>query len=180
MIILFGLLQVNGQKRFELSVAGTSLDLEGKSVVGFVSEFDFTKEQVRRGWWKYARQFGNPSDMRTYYEVKIPAGATDGNVDLVIYTQTLAEAGKTLFKLGLKEEKYKAQAEELIKVFKKDFYIQFYLAELKLKELEAEKFSSQYESAVEEEEKSDALTLLNGKKEEIEFLKEEIRKVEQG
>ena len=159
-------------------VSPTSLDLESKSVVGFGTEFDFTKEQVRRGWWKYARQFGNPSDMRTYYEVTIPADATDGNVNLVIYTQTLVE-GKTIFKLGLKEEKYKSQAKELMRVFKKDFYIQFYLEQLKTKELEAQKFSSQYESAVGEEEKSAALILLDAKRDEIEFLKEEIRKIEQ-
>ncbi|MEP1095331.1 MAG: hypothetical protein ABJG78_09495, partial [Cyclobacteriaceae bacterium] len=66
------------------------------------------------------------------------------------------------------------------RVFKKDFYIQFYLDELKLKELEAEKYSSQYESALQDEEKSVALTLLNSTKQEMELLKEEIRKVEQG
>ncbi|MEP5611852.1 MAG: hypothetical protein ABJP45_06355 [Cyclobacteriaceae bacterium] len=178
-VILFGFLQVNGQKRFDLTINGTSLDLDGESLTGFGSEFDFTRDEVRKGWWKYARQFGSPLDMRTYYEVTIPAAASDGNVDLLVFAQTIEEGGKTLFKIGLKEEKYKTQAKELLRVFKKDFYIQFYLAELKLKELAAQKYSSQYETALQEEEKSAALTLLNSTKQEMEFLKEEIRKVEQ-
>ncbi len=156
----------------------TSLGLEGKILTGYVSSFDFSREEVRRGWWKYARQFGNPIDMREFYKVKIPSTTTDGNVDLTIYSQTLADASATKFKIGLEEKKYKVQVEELLKDFKKDFYIQHYLGELKLKELEAEKYSSQYESALDDEDKSEALNNLNSKREEIERLKEEIRKVE--
>lgn len=175
---MFGFLSVSGQKRFDLAVKGASLDLDGKGLAGFASEFDFTREEVRKGWWKYARQFGSPLDMRTYYKVTIPATATDGNVDLLVFTQTIEEGGKTQFMIGLKEEKYKAQAEELLRVFKKDFYIQFYLGELKLRELEAEKYADQYESALLEGEKFAALTLLNTTKQEMELLKEEIRKVD--
>ncbi|MEP1095045.1 MAG: hypothetical protein ABJG78_08030, partial [Cyclobacteriaceae bacterium] len=113
-IILFGFLQVTGQKRFDLAIKSTSIDLDEKGLAGFGSEFDFTRDEVRKGWWKYARQFGNPLDMRTYYEVTIPAAASDGNVDLLVFAQTIEEGGKTLFKIGLKEEKYKSQAKELL------------------------------------------------------------------
>jgi hypothetical protein len=178
-IILFGASNLNAQKAFDLEVKDTSLNLDGKSVVGYLTEFDFTREEVRKGWWKYARQFGSPLDMRTYYLVKISSETTDGNVDLSIYSQALEEGGKAFFKLGVEEEKYKVQVEELIKVFKKDFYIKFYLAELSLKEVEAEKYSGQFASAVLGEEKSEALNALNLLREEIEWLKEEIRKVEE-
>ncbi len=177
--ILFGITFVNAQKKFDLTIKPVTLNLEEKNLVGYGSEFDFPREQVRKGWWRYARQFGSPLDMREYYMVRVPSETTDGNVDLTIYAQALeAEAG-TSFSLGLEEEKYKVQVEELLKVFKKDFYIQYYLAELKLVELEAEKYSRQYESALEEEGKSEALNLLNTKREEIELLKKEIRKVEE-
>lgn len=170
---------VNGQKKFDLIVNETSLELEEKILTGYASMFDFTREEVRKGWWKYARQFGNPVDMREYYKVKIPSQTTDGNVDLTIFAQTLGEGGTVTFKIGLEEKKYKVQVEELLKVFKKDLYIQYYLAELKLKELEAEKYTSQYESALDDE-KYSILDSLTSKKREIELLKDEIRKLEKG
>jgi len=124
------------------------------------------------------KQNGSPLDMRTYYQVKIPSETNDGNVDLTIYSQTVEEGGKIIFKIGLEEKKYKVQVEELIKIFKKNLYIQFYLAELKLCELEAESIASEYASAVLDSKKDELLNVLTVKREVVEKLKEEVRKVE--
>ncbi len=166
------------QKKFDLSVNGIIFNIDGKKLVGYESSFDFTKEEVRKGWWRYVRSFGSPVDMRTYYLVKIPAQSTDGNVDLNIYAQTTGEKGPAKFKIGIEDKKYKVQVEELIKVFKKDFYIQYYLAKLKVKEEEAERIANDYASTSIDTEKEKLLTALNKKKEQVDWLKEEIRKIE--
>lgn len=176
---MFGLIQLNAQKKFDLDVESSTLDLDGKSLTGYSSSFDFTREETRNGWWKYARQFGSPLDMRTYYRVKIPSETTDGNVDLVIFTQAIEQNGQTVFSMGIEEEKYKIQVEELLKVFKREFYIQYYLDQLKLKENEATNYSEQYADTSITDEKDKILTQLNTAREAVERLKEEIRKVEE-
>ncbi len=172
---MFSCFLISGQKKFDLGLEATSFEAEGKTLTGYSSSFDFTRDEVRKGWWRYARKFGSPLDMRTYYKVKIPSETTDGNIDLWIYTQTINEAGVVTFHVGLEESKYKVQVEELLREFKKSHYIQFYLDELKLRELEAERLSSAYESALLDEEKEKALTDLKSKQNEIEKLKGEIR-----
>lgn len=166
-----------GQKNFNLDLNSASLNIDGNKLIGFNTTFDFNREEVRKGWWKYARKFGNPIDMRTYYVVTIPAESTDGNVDLTIYSQALDDTDPVVFSIGISDKKYKVQIEELLKEFKKDFYIQFYLNELKLKETEATGLSERYERALQDE-KNEVLDLLQANKESIESLKEEIRKVE--
>lgn len=175
---MFSFGEINGQKKFDLSVNGIVFKIDGKKLVGYESSFDFTKEEVRKGWWRYVRKFGSPVDMRTYYLVKIPAGSTDGNVDLNIYAQTTGDKAPAQFKLGIEDKKYKVQVEELLKVFKKDFYIQYYLSKLKIKEQEAESIANQYASTSINTEKEKILTSLNEKKEQVDWLLEEIRKIE--
>lgn len=175
---MFSFNVINGQKKFDLSANGIVFKIDGKKLVGYESSFDFTKEEVRKGWWRYVRAFGSPVDMRTYYLVKIPAQSTDGNVDLSIYAQTTGDGVPAQFKIGIEDKKYKVQVEELIKVFKKDFYIQYYLSKLKVKEQEAERIANDYASASEELQKEKLLSTLSSKKEQVDWLKEEIRKIE--
>lgn len=170
---------LSAQKSFDLQTNESNFSLAEKSLIGYQSSFDFSVEEVKKGWWRYARQFGSPLDMRTHYQVKIPAESTDGNVDLFIYSETFASDGKVQFRLGLENQKYKKQAKELLRDFKKDMYIQYYLGEIKLLEIEAEKLSRNYESAISKEEESSALSGLNQKKVETEKLKEKIREIEQ-
>ncbi|MEQ9402552.1 MAG: hypothetical protein RIM99_03110 [Cyclobacteriaceae bacterium] len=176
-VFLFSSGLIFGQKNFNLDLNSASLNIDGNKLIGFNTTFDFNREEVRKGWWKYARKFGNPIDMRTYYVVTIPAESTDGNVDLTIYSQALDDTDPVVFSIGISDKKYKVQIEELLKEFKKDFYIQFYLNELKLKETEATGLSERYERALQDE-KNEVLDLLQANKESIESLKEEIRKVE--
>ena len=178
-LILFGSLGLSAQKKFNLEREEISLNLAGKTLSGYQTTFDFSNEEVRKGWWRYAKQFGNPLDMRTYYEVKIPAETTDGNIDLVIYSETSQKNGTILFKVGLEDVRYKMQVEELIQDFKKGVYIQYYLGELKIKELEAEKLGNKYVSTSSNQDKERLLDHLNAKKEEMELLKKEIRKVDE-
>lgn len=175
---MLGCFGVVGQKKFDLTLSSSSLDLGEKQIDGISSAFDFTRDEVRKGWWKYAKRFGSPLDMRTYYEVKIPASLNEGNVDLKVFAQSIESGDQTDFKIGMAEDQYKTQAEALLKAFKKDFYIQYYLNEIKVIELEAAKYSGQYESAIDGDEKERLLSSIEQVKLKVEQLKEEIRKVE--
>lgn len=177
-VLLFAFGAGEAQKKFDLSVNGIVFNIDGKKLNGYETSFDFDREEVRKGWWRYVRAFGTPMDMRSYYLAKIPAQSTDGNIDLTIYAQTKGETVPVEFKIGIESDKYKAQVEELIKVFKKDFYIQYYLAKLRVKEQEAGRIASEYASSESDVDKEKLLTTLNAKKEQVDWLKEEIRKIE--
>lgn len=153
-------------------------EVAGQTVTGFQTTFDFGREEVRRGWWKYAKQFGNPLDMRSYYQVRIPAETTDGNLDLTIYSQTLLEESKIVFKLGLEDKKYKPQLEQLLVDFKRDFYIQHYLNEIHLVELSSARLSDEYAASSTSSNKDELLRDLQSKQAEIARLKGEIKVIE--
>ena len=167
-----------GQKKFDLSLKGGSLEIGGVSLTGYQTQFDFAREEVRKGWWKYARQFGNPLDMRTHYEVTVPSDHTDGNIDLKIYAQSVDGAEGSIFNVGIESEKYKVQVEELLKEFKRHFYIQYYVEEIKLKDLEAAGLSRKYESAKLDEDKQTALNDLNAVQREVDRLRKVIKMIE--
>ncbi|MEO1255432.1 MAG: hypothetical protein AAFY41_11190, partial [Bacteroidota bacterium] len=123
-VLLFISLLTFAQKRYDTSTSEAKITLEGKDLVGYETTFDFAREEVRKGWWKYAKAFGNPLNMKSYYKVTIPSETNEGNVDLEVYTQSIAgESGGTSFFLGLENEKYQQQALALIADFKKKFYI---------------------------------------------------------
>lgn len=167
-----------GQKSFDTKAAPAQLSLEGKTLNGYKTTFDFGWEKVRRGWWEYAREFSSPLNMKTYYKVTIPSETTDGNVDLVIFTQTTDGNGGTEFFLGLENEKYKKQALTMILDFKKGFYIDDLVEQIEDKQKKADDLSNEYRDAVMETEKQQILNQLNKLEEEIEQLKAEIKSIE--
>lgn len=129
-MLLFTLSSVFGQKKYTQEVKAQELILDGKALKGYTSNFGFEREEVRKGWWKYAKEFGNPLNMKSYYIVKIPAETTDGNVDMEVVTQTTSGKGGCNFFLGLSNETYKPQALAILLDFKKKFYISQLTAQL--------------------------------------------------
>ncbi len=175
--LLFAVLFSFGQKRFDSNIAAAQFDAGRISITGYKTGFDFEREDVRRGWWKYAKQFGNPLDMRIYYQVKIPSETTDGNVDLLIFSQTVYENGESVFSLGLENDKYDVQIQKLLVDFKSHFYINHYLREIKLKQLDAQRLSEEYATSFDQDKKKELLDSIKNKENEVEELKEQIRKI---
>lgn len=178
-LFLFVFTSVISQKKFNSSFEKTSFVIDGKTLTGYKTPFDFTREQVRKGWWKYSREFGNPLDMRKYYKVVIPASSNEGNVDVMIYAVTTEVNNKACsFFLGVKNQKYESQAVKLAKDFKKQFYIDFYLEKIERKQKEAEGLSEEYDGKKGRRKKKSILDALNEKRAEVDQLKELIKGIE--
>ncbi len=166
------------QKKYDSKAVSAQISLESKTLKGYKTSFDFSWENVRRGWWRYAREFGTPLNMKTYYKVTIPSSTTDGNVDLEIFTQTTDVNGGSEFFLGLENEKYKAQALALILDFKKKYYIDVLVATIDLNLEKADDMGDQYRGAATEKEKQELLKQMTELEKENEQLKEWIKEIE--
>lgn len=166
------------QNNYGTKTESTQLSLEGKTLRGYRTNFDYGWEEVRRGWWEYARKFGSPLNMKTYYKVTIPSETTDGNVDLEIFTQTTECKGGTDFFLGLENETYKEQALALLIDFKKSFYINDLVEEIEEKQKLADDLGDEYREMVLESRKQKLLQKINQLEKEVEALKERIKEVE--
>lgn len=177
-LLLFAAISVWSQKKFDNQITAASKSLEGKSLSGYSTQFDFDRESVRRGWWEYSREFGSPLNMKTYYKVKIPSTANEGNVDILIFTQTEAGTSGVVFFLGVESDQFKDQAKSLLQDFKKSFYIDDLLSQINDKQKSAKSLSDEYEDTVLDTKREELLSQITVLKDEIEKLKSEIRKIE--
>ncbi|MEP1034429.1 hypothetical protein [Ekhidna sp.] len=177
-VLLFVFSLTFAQKKYSSKAASSQLTLEGKTLTGYTTSFDFAREDVRKGWWKFAREFGSPLNMKTYYKVTIPSERTDGNVDLVIYTQSNDGNGGTMFFLGLENKTYKDQALTMILDFKKKFYINDLLAQIENNQSKSEKLSVEYRDSVIESKQQELLEKIADLESINQELKEQIKKIE--
>ncbi len=175
---MFVITSLFAQKKYSVEATSAQLSLEGKSLTGYRTNFDFAWEDVRKGWWKYAREFANPLNMKTYYKVTVPSSNTDGNVDLEIFTQSSDGQGGTDFFLGLENEKYKDQALSMLLDFKKEFYINDLLKQIASNQSESDKLSSAYRDTVIESERQKYLGQIKELEEANLSLKEQIKQIE--
>lgn len=177
-LFLFTLLVSFSQKKFEPKATSAQLSLEGKTLKGYTTNFDFGWEDVRRGWWEYARAFGTPLNMKTYYKVTVPSQINDGNVDIEIFTQTTDGNGGSDFFLGVENEKYDEQARTMILDFKKEFYIKDLVEQIEKKQEKADDLSDEYRDSVLETKKLELLNQISTIEKEIAQLRDRIKAIE--
>ena len=133
-LVLFSLI-LWGQS-FDKKITSDKLKLPDEEVAGYSTSFDFSQEKIRLAWWKYAKKFALPKNMRTHYEITIPA--TENARSVVIFTQSLGESKPSTFKLGIKtndmskeeKQKYSKQAKAMLLDFKRWYYLRHYEEEL--------------------------------------------------
>ncbi len=116
--------------------------------------------------------------MKTYYKVTIPAGSTDGNVDLEIFTQTTDGTGGTDFFLGLESKEYMDQALSMLLDFKKEFYINDLVTQIAANQSKSEKLSAAYRNTVIESEQQEFLNQITELEKLNKQLKEWIKEIE--
>lgn len=121
---------------FDSKITNATLQIGEGALPGFKTQFDFPPQNVEKGWWKYAKKFALPKNMRSHYEVTIPA--TNDSRSVVIYTTKEKSGNGTLFSLGLKQEgmseeektKFSGQARALLLDFKRWYYLREYEEQL--------------------------------------------------
>ena len=175
---MFACLSTIAQKKYSSEATSSQLTLEGKALIGYTTSFDFAREDVRKGWWRFAREFGSPLNMKTYYKVTIPSEQTDGNVDLEVFTQTTDGQGGTVFFLGLENKTYKDQALVMLRDFKKTFYINSLLEKIKSNQAKSEKLSSAYRNEVLEEKQQKLLNQISELARENQQFRDQIKVIE--
>lgn len=139
-LLLFAF-SLDAQKTFNLSIDEARLQIKGESISGYKTDFDFIRADVRYGWWKYIRKIGNPTDMRDYYEVKIPREIAGGDEDILVYTQSVEAEEFSTFLIGSEQKSYEDQVRELLIDFKRNFYIQYYVEQIEKLEKKAQAIS---------------------------------------
>lgn len=141
---MFGLFHCNAQGQFNAKVEQVSININGERRVGYKTVFDFSREEVRHSWWKYAKRFGRPINMKSYYKVIVPSSETDGNVDIEIIAQTSETTKGSIFFLGLENEAYKEQVKGILIDFKKDLYVKGLIREIKSIENKCSELAENY------------------------------------
>lgn len=178
-LFLFIFQQAKGQDSFDLNTEKVSRTLEGKTLQGYTTNVAFSREEVRRGWWEYARTFGAPLNMKEYYKIKIPSETNDGNVDLWIFTQSGESDGKgTAFFLGIENDQYLSQAHTMIRDFKRTFYIKQLTKQMDECITKTQALSKSYEKAILDTRKKELLNKIVALEAEVGVLKERVKKVE--
>ena len=120
---------------YDSKIVRSSLSLPSGEIKGFSTFFDFDEKKVERGWWKYAKKFAIPKNMRTHYQITIPA--TEDSRFVIIFTQKEARDLGTTFKLGLDtsplsdKEKYQDQAKSILLDYKRWYYLRHFEEQLK-------------------------------------------------
>lgn len=150
------------------------MTLEGKTLGGYTTEFSFTREEVRRGWWEFSKKFGTPLNMKAYYKVKIPSDYTDGNADLMIYSKTDPVEGGVRFFIGVTETEFRDQIKNLLVDFKREFYIKKIIDGIKSIELDCTEIARKYEDTKSEEMLDSLISL----RQEIDVMKSKIKAIE--
>ncbi|MEQ8881936.1 MAG: hypothetical protein RLQ12_20010 [Cyclobacteriaceae bacterium] len=120
----------------------TNLTIESNVYPGFKTFLDFDSKDVRKGWWKFSREFGKPVNMRRYYETTL---VHEEMMNVKVITRSVKFKEGTLFYLTLKndempkdqEQKYLKQVKTLLFEFKQEYYRSFLEDELKSLEKQA-------------------------------------------
>ncbi len=127
---------------YDTKIEEARLTIESSLYPGFKTFLDFDYEEVRKGWWKFARDFGKPVNMRKYYETTL-IHEEMANVKLI--SKSLKYGRGCMFYLTLKneevpaglEKKYLNQVKTLLFEFKQEYYLSFLQDELKTLEKQA-------------------------------------------
>lgn len=174
---MFGLFRCNAQSQFDAKVEHVSISIGGEKRVGYKTVFDFSREEVRHGWWKYAKKFGRPINMKSHYKVVVPSSETDGNVDIEIIAQTDETPKGSIFFLGLENKEYEEQVKKILIDFKKELYLKGALEKIQKNQKKAKVLSKAFSSSLSREEKSTLLDKLFSVEQKIETLKIKIKAI---
>ena len=165
------------QKKFDLKVNITEFDLEDMHLYGFETNFGFSRKEIRKGWWEFTKQYGKLTNMRSYYRLKISGRATGENTGLTIYFRSTEAPGGSRLEIGTEEKKYRNDLKDLLIAFKKDFYLRYYLDQLRRATASGERAGKAYPNILMPEEKNEWLEQLQMNQEKLHQLRTAIKAI---
>ncbi|XOV92705.1 MAG: hypothetical protein ACFHWX_21185 [Bacteroidota bacterium] len=150
-LLFLSIIKVTAQS-YTPKIEPSSLAIESNSFPGFKTFLDFDSKDVRKGWWKFAKEFGKPVNMRKYYETTL-IHEDMANVKLI--SKSVKFHDGTMFYLTLNnqgipsdlEKKYLGQVRNLLFDFKQEYYRSFLEEELQSLEKQAIKVTRQLDKA---------------------------------
>lgn len=140
-------------QRLDPEISETRLMISGASHAGFSTYFDQPANVIQKSWWRYAREFGRPLNMKTYYEVTIPSTENTGNVDLVLLSKTLVKGNGSTFFLTIADEQlpdnrktaYREQVRLILLEFKRVHFLDEMEELIQAQEKKVKKLSKEVE-----------------------------------
>lgn len=119
-------------QKFYPEITSERYTIAGSSRQGYSTLFDFEARTVRKGWWKFSKQFARPLNMKSYYQVTIPREMNNGNVDLILLSKSMKAGNYSKFFICLEDEQIAAsdatalrkQVLQLLQQFKQTFYLE--------------------------------------------------------
>lgn len=126
----FWLSQLAAQQ-FTPNIYEETLTVAGAARAGYITDFPFSAKEIEKEWWRFAKEFGRPLNMRSYYETTIPSEINSGTVDVILLSKTLRKGSGSQFFLSLKADKlpkdkkdeYFNQVKQIIQNFKQSIYL---------------------------------------------------------
>ena len=124
---------------FDRQISSGTVDVDGESIKGYQTHFDFNADRVEKGLWKFSHAFAKTTDLRTHHEISIPVEKSNQSIQLVAQVVNL-DGKSCLFKLSAKDsspEQVRSQLKDFIVQFKRYFYLEYYQQEIDLLEARA-------------------------------------------
>lgn len=126
------------------------LTFEGTAHEGVFSTFPERRNTLERQWWKYARDFSRPVNMKQYYRTTIPSEVNGSDVDIVLLSKTQKSGRGSRFFLALdpsgipkaKVASYQSQVKGILMGFKRHYYLSILQEDLKDLEKKAARASA--------------------------------------
>lgn len=155
---------------YSAGIEEARLTIESNLYQGFKTFLDFDYEEVRKGWWRFAREFGKPVNMRKYYETTL---VHEDMANVTLISKSLKYGKGCMFYLTLKndgipaglEKEYLSQIKTLLSEFKQEYYRSFLEEELQTLEKQAIRVTRQLDksrgNAKEEQEAFNDLSKVN-------------------
>ena len=119
-------------------ITDSKLELPTQTISGLQTRVGFDSNEVEKSFWRFCQGFSKTTNLRTHYEVSIPT--TEERIYVIAQLESLG-AGKTLFKLAMKEEgqrtSYRKQLREMFRQFLVQLHLDQYQSEINLLEARA-------------------------------------------
>ncbi len=140
-------------QNFDKNITEQKLELGDTEFTGWKTGFVFEAKDVRKGFWKYCKDFSRPYNLKTHYKVIIPSFETGSDIDVTFYSAVKKEGEHSFLFVSLDEEgipdskisDYQRQLKSMMLDFKQEYYLEDIDNSIKVVRKELKKLGRLYE-----------------------------------